>query len=139
MPCTCCRFLRDGGSFDDSIGVRTWDFQAREITADISTSDRYKSIALHAEVRLAEALEKAMRVSPTTTFAAGEEKPNKLRTAVCCQLLGEFAELCGPFVNVLKTLRDELVSGGKACLCIFPTDFHVFNLSPGQEHIQRVL
>ena len=27
------------------------------------------------------------------------------------QLLGEFAELCGPFSVVLKSLRDELVSG----------------------------
>lgn len=26
------------------------------------------------------------------------------------QLLGEFAELCGPFSGVMKTLRDELVS-----------------------------
>lgn len=26
------------------------------------------------------------------------------------QLLGEFAELCGPFSSVMKTLRDELVS-----------------------------
>lgn len=26
------------------------------------------------------------------------------------QLLGEFAELCGPFSNALKSIRDELVS-----------------------------
>jgi hypothetical protein len=130
--------MREGG-FDETIGVRTWDFQAREITSDISTSDRYKSIALHAEVRLAEALEKAMRVSPTSTSTSGEERPNKLRTAVCCQLLGEFSDLCGPFSTVLKTLRDELVSAFVAvpCLQYFLTATHP--LSSGQEHIQWIL
>ena len=61
-------------------------------------------------MKLAEALEKCLRVSPPTFTKAGDERPNKLRTAVCCQLLGEFADLCGPFTEVLRTLRDELVS-----------------------------
>ena len=60
-------------------------------------------------MKLAEALEKCLRVSPPTFTKAGDERPNKLRTAVCCQLLGEFADLCGPFTEVLRTLRDELV------------------------------
>ncbi|GFR44384.1 hypothetical protein Agub_g5604, partial [Astrephomene gubernaculifera] len=91
--------------------VRGWSRQAKEITADLTASDKYKSLALHAEVRLAEALERCERVSPVGHTAAGEERPNKLRTAVACQLLGEFAELCGPFSGVLLRLREELLRG----------------------------
>lgn len=29
---------------------------------------------------------------------------------VCAQLLAEFAELCGPFSTVLRSIREELVS-----------------------------
>ncbi|KAG2492242.1 hypothetical protein HYH03_009486 [Edaphochlamys debaryana] len=89
--------------------VRSWSLQAKEITSDLASSDKYKSLALHAEVKLAEALERCERVSPLATAPTGEERPNKLRTAVACQLLGEFAELCGPFAGVLATLRDELL------------------------------
>ncbi|KAG2431074.1 hypothetical protein HXX76_009607 [Chlamydomonas incerta] len=91
--------------------VRSWSRQARDITSDLTASDKYKSLALHAEVKLAEALERCERVSPLAHTAAGEERPNKLRTAVACQLLGEFAELCGPFSGVLTQLRDELLKG----------------------------
>ena len=66
--------------------MKTWDLQARDITIDISSSERYKSIALHAEVKLAEALEKCLKVSPTAFSQVGEEQPNKLKTAVCCQV-----------------------------------------------------
>ena len=45
-----CRSLREG-PFDGTIGVRTWEAQARDITSGITSSDKYKSIALHAEVR----------------------------------------------------------------------------------------
>lgn len=82
--------------------------------ADVTSSDKYKSLALHAEVKLAEALERCTRVCPTAYTSEGEEKPNKLKTAVCCQLLGEFAELCGPFSAVLRSIKDELVSGAVA-------------------------
>ncbi|EFJ52972.1 hypothetical protein VOLCADRAFT_102592 [Volvox carteri f. nagariensis] len=92
-----------------SFDVRGWSRQAKEITSDLTGSDKYKSLALHAEVKLAEALERCERVSPVTRSSSGEERPNKLRTAVACQLLGEFAELCGPFSGVLITLRDELL------------------------------
>ncbi|GIL93231.1 hypothetical protein Vretimale_8150 [Volvox reticuliferus] len=94
-----------------SFDVRGWSRQAKEITSDLTGSDKYKSLALHAEVKLAEALERCERVSPVTRTSSGEERPNKLRTAVACQLLGEFAELCGPFSGVLTTLRDELLKG----------------------------
>lgn len=66
--------------------AKTWDSQAKDITADIASSDKYKSLVLHAEVKLAEALERCNRVQPVTYASTGEEKPNKLRTAVCCQV-----------------------------------------------------
>ncbi|GAX74229.1 hypothetical protein CEUSTIGMA_g1678.t1 [Chlamydomonas eustigma] len=106
---TASRTLREAGNLAGGIEVKCWEYQAREITAEIAASDKYKSIALHAEVKLAEALEKCDRVSPTVLTKDGEERPNRLRTAVCCQLLGEFAELCGPFAAVLSNLRDHLL------------------------------
>lgn len=66
--------------------AKSWDSQAKDITADIASSDKYKSLVLHAEVKLAEALERCNRVQPITYASTGEEKPNKLRTAVCCQV-----------------------------------------------------
>lgn len=69
-----------------NVEVKDWESQAKDITADVTSSDKYKSIALHAEVKLAEALERCTRVLPTAYTDDGEEKPNKLKTAVCCQV-----------------------------------------------------
>lgn len=79
-----CRSLRDGESAP--LDVKDWESQAKEITSDFTSSEKYKSVALHAEVKLAEALERCTRVCPTSYTATGEERPNKLRTAVCCQV-----------------------------------------------------
>ncbi|WIA22349.1 hypothetical protein OEZ85_004661 [Tetradesmus obliquus] len=76
------------------------------------TSDkhqRFKSLAVYAEVKLAEALDKAAKALPDAVDEDGEPLPNSLKTAVCCQLLGELAELCGPFSSTLLRLRDELL------------------------------
>lgn len=66
--------------------IKGWERQARDITTDISSSDKYKSLALHAEVKLAESLERCERVCASTFTPTGEAKPNKLKTAVCCQV-----------------------------------------------------
>ncbi|KAG1666393.1 hypothetical protein FOA52_006502 [Chlamydomonas sp. UWO 241] len=92
------------------VEAKDWEAQAKEITSDMITSEKYKSLALHAEVKLAEALERCERVSPASVSTSGNDKPNRLKTAVCCQLLGEFAELCGPFAGALRSLRDELLN-----------------------------
>jgi hypothetical protein len=42
--------------------------------------------------------------------SGGSSGPNRLRTAVCCQLLGELADIAGPLGPVLATLRGELVA-----------------------------
>lgn len=70
----------------NGLEVKSWERQARDITRDISSSDKYKSLALHAEVKLAESLERCERVCASTFTPAGEAKPNKLKTAVCCQV-----------------------------------------------------
>ncbi|MEW5314025.1 MAG: hypothetical protein WDW38_005553 [Sanguina aurantia] len=96
------------GTAGPSLNVKNWQSQGTDITRELTGSERFQSLALHAEVKLTEALERAERVSPATMLN-GEERPNKLRTAVCCQLLAEFAELCGPFGSVLRSIREELV------------------------------
>lgn len=69
-----------------SAEIKGWETQGRDITADVTGSDKYKSMALHAEVKLAEALERCARLCPTSYNSDGEAKPNKLKTAVCCQV-----------------------------------------------------
>jgi len=79
---------------------------------DPAAAARCQSIALQAEVRLADTLDRVRRLQPAPAVAAAAEGrppgPTALGAAVCCQLLGEFAQLCGPFAGVLTTLRDEL-------------------------------
>lgn len=110
--------------------VKDWESQARDITADVTSSDKYKSIALHAEVKLAEALERCTRVCPTAYTPEGDEKPNKLKTAVCCQLLGEFADLCGPFAGVLRSIKTELIRAIYSPLYVSERGLLVFDQLP---------
>lgn len=84
-----CRPLRDATEFyGGSTEVKDWEAQGRDITAEVTCSDKYKSLALHAEVKLAEALERCTRLCPDTYSSEGDEKPNKLKTAVCSQVRG---------------------------------------------------
>lgn len=59
---------------------------------------------------MADTLDRCRRLHPLPLTDAGEQRAHPLVTAVSCQLLGEFAELCGPFANVLITIRDQLVT-----------------------------
>uniref|UniRef100_A0A383W2L2 Uncharacterized protein n=1 Tax=Tetradesmus obliquus TaxID=3088 RepID=A0A383W2L2_TETOB len=89
---------------------RSWSLQAAAVTDNLGCdAARFKSLAVYAEVKLAEALEKAAKALPDAFDEDGELLPNSLKTAVCCQLLGELAELCGPFSSTLLRLRDELL------------------------------
>lgn len=89
--------------------VRDWRSQAVGVTKDGPSAERFKSLAVHAETKLHEALKRCDELCPPSYTKDGAERPNKLKTAVCCQLLGEFGELCGPFAPVLKQMRDELI------------------------------
>lgn len=81
------------------ISAAHWAWQADELLAEVSGSTsssasssgrqqqhQVKSLALLAELRLAEALEKAGRVAPVQVDEDGLPLPHKLRTAVCCQV-----------------------------------------------------
>ncbi|KAL6758088.1 hypothetical protein V8C86DRAFT_2608914 [Haematococcus lacustris] len=129
------RSFKDTTAADDAgirpgFEVKDWEAQARDITTDSASSEKFKSLALHAEVKLAEALERCNRVHPTVYSSEGEERPNKLRTAVSCQLLGEFAELCGPFAQVLRHIRDELVKAIYSSVCASERGLLVFDQLP---------
>lgn len=87
------------------LNVRNWAEQAQAVTDVPQQVSR--SAATAAEIRLREALHKC-------SLAAGEypvhtNRPYRLRTAVCCKLLEEFATLAGPFSGILQTLFEELV------------------------------
>lgn len=94
-----------GGHGIPGLNVRNWAEQAQAVTDATQPSGR--SAATAAEIRLREALHKC-------SLAAGEysehtNRPYRLRTAVCCKLLEEFAALAGPFAGILQTLFEELV------------------------------
>jgi hypothetical protein len=90
--------------------VKEWDEQGAELLAGLTGSEKFKSLAVHAHVKLAEALERCSRLCPSAYTPDGDPKPNKLKAAVCCQLLGDIAGLCGPMEGPLKRIEQELVS-----------------------------
>ena len=59
------------------------------------------------------------------SLSALHAQSEKLQPFACSQLLGEFAELCGPFAAVLKSIRDELVRCGHGCRKIHHTAPHM--------------
>lgn len=67
--------------------------QAADITDDLLDASKYKSLAVYAEVKLAEALDKAAQACPNSIAGAapedcedGQPLPNPLATAVCCEV-----------------------------------------------------
>jgi hypothetical protein len=67
---------------------RDWSVQAADVTSNLLDASKYKSMALYAEVKLAEALDKAARACPDAADQDGQLLPNQLKTAVCCQVGG---------------------------------------------------
>lgn len=80
----------EGGGDDASpascIQDRGYASQAAGITRELEDVSKYKSLALFAEVKLSEALEACAKACPDVHEADGALIPNKLRTAVCCQV-----------------------------------------------------
>lgn len=54
---------------------------------DISDIPKYKSASIHAEVKLAEALNRCTQLCVDANVDTKGQKPNKLKTAVCCECL----------------------------------------------------
>mmetsp|Transcript_8270 Transcript_8270/g.20901 ORF Transcript_8270/g.20901 Transcript_8270/m.20901 type:complete len:751 (+) Transcript_8270:338-2590(+) len=88
-----------------SIVTNNWKSQAKT-SVEGSTDAKYRSAAVHCEVKLAEALSKA----PEQEIKPDEDhvRPERFRTAVCIELMGELCEMAGPFGSVLGTIREEL-------------------------------
>jgi hypothetical protein len=61
--------------------------QASAVTDSLGCdASNFKSLAVYAQVKLAEALDKAAKASPDAFDEDGELLPNSLKTAVCCQV-----------------------------------------------------
>ena len=71
-------------------------------------ASQYKSLAIYAETKLAQALDNSSKACPDTYDIDGELLPNKLRSAVCCQV--------GP-LNLIATASEPHYCG--------PNDFRL--------------
>eukprot|EP00878_Enallax_costatus_P041740 GHUV01048613.1.p1 GENE.GHUV01048613.1~~GHUV01048613.1.p1 ORF type:complete len:123 (+),score=34.44 GHUV01048613.1:337-705(+) len=76
----------DKTSLSAALEPRNWSQQAADITDNLLDVSKYKSLAVYAEVKLAEALDRAAKVQPDTVNEDGELLPNSLKTAVCFQV-----------------------------------------------------
>ena len=73
----------------------------------LSKGKGFRSAAVYAEVKLAEALNKRTLEKKLNGEDDTEGNPDMYRTAFCIHLLGELVGLSGPFGKVLSTIRDE--------------------------------
>jgi hypothetical protein len=99
---------RLGSAGVPGLQLRAWGEQAADVTASLSDT-RYRSVAVQAEIRLREALERCSAATGAHLDAGKVRTPHRLRTAVCSKLLQELSDLAGPFCGVLQTLCHELV------------------------------
>ena len=103
-------FRLGGGTGGLPPGVTTNDWRAQaKRSVNGMREEKYRSAALRIEVKLAEALGRA----PPKEARALERnpRPDKFRTAVCMELMGDLCELAGPFSETLRTIREELAKG----------------------------
>ena len=101
---------RRQASRDDQDGVQVvnWDRQALKSAEGLSKNKDFRSAAVYAEVKLAEALNKRTLEKKLNGEDDTEGNPDMYRTAFCIHLLGELIGLSGPFGKVLQTIRDEV-------------------------------
>ena len=87
--------------------TNNWKSQAKA-SVEGTSETRYRSAAVQVEVKLAEALSRApeQEIRPNEDHA----RPDRFRTAVCIEILGELCDLAGPFGPVLESIRKELAS-----------------------------
>lgn len=100
----------DGKGGLPSVKMQDWQAQAASSVKEV-TMEKFRSVALYAEVKLAEALNRvrAAKIKASGGEMPDEEGPDRLRTAVCVQILCELCEMTGPLAPVLAKIRDELV------------------------------
>ena len=96
------------GGLPPNITRNDWRAQAKASVEDIR-DEKYRSAALKIQVKLAEALSRA---SPNEARALERNpRPDKTRTAVCLELMGDLCDLAGPLGETLRTIREELAKG----------------------------
>jgi hypothetical protein len=77
---------RDVASRKTYLEPRDWSSQAADAASGLKDSSQYKSLAIYAETKLAQALDNSSKSCPDMYDIDGELLPNKLRSAVCCQV-----------------------------------------------------
>ena len=104
------------------------------------TMDKFRSVALYAEVKLTEALTrvKTMRLKANDGNPVPEDEPDRLRTAVCVQVFSELCKMAGPFSSVLQRLRDEFVLSMYSDYYISEGGDSVFDQQPYFSAIKRI-
>ena len=102
--------------------------------------DKFRSVALYAEVKLTEALTrvKTMRLKANDGNPVPEDEPDRLRTAVCVQVFSELCKMAGPFSSVLQRLRDEFVLSMYSDYYLSEGGDSVFDQQPYFSAIKRI-
>jgi len=93
--------------FNPPIKTRTWQLQADEVMADSTSTEKFRSLAVYAEMKLQEVLEKCSEITPPQARKS-EHAPDRFRAACCLQLLSELCMFVGPFENTLAKIKEEL-------------------------------
>ena len=123
--CSFCRPLPKttlGTPGIPGLKTRSWKEQSGTITDNLKET-KSRSPSTIAQVRLQEALHQCSLASGCS--AAGDGKPHRIRTAVCCKLLEELSALAGPYANMLQILCKEMVcscTSGTPCAILGDTD-----------------
>lgn len=78
------RPAEQGADFNPPIKTRTWENQADEVMSQGSTTEKFRSLAVYAEMKLQEALEKCNEITPA--HQRDEEAPDRFRAACCLQV-----------------------------------------------------
>lgn len=130
-------FRLGGGTGGLPPGVTTNDWRAQaKHSVDGMREEKYRSAALRIEVKLAEALGRA----PPKEARALERnpRPDKFRTAVCMELMGDLCELAGPFSETLRTIREELAKGLYSDYYLADSDALAFDQLPYFVVVERL-
>lgn len=98
---------RDSSSSTRGPIARSWHNQAKVSADDSGAYLKYKSVSVQAEVKLLELLDKCLDRQSRLDVASSS--PDKIRTALCCTLLAELADVLGPFKSVISIVQAELV------------------------------
>ena len=99
---------RDRAKQGAGIKLVDWSEQSIKSADGLAQDKDFRSAAVYAEVKLAEALNRRAIEKKLSGEDDSIENPDVFRAAFCVHLLSELCNLSGPFGKVLTTIRDEL-------------------------------